>query len=803
MESKRTMRNRAARIAATASMAGILGISPAPEPPPTRADLEDVPALHGDRASERIRAAVEAESARLRAVLDARESGRDWSELLERKRTLDAALAPIHLLLDAAEWQQEVDPAGSGPDLLRALRIEWREGPVTAAWSSPDAPAMVRRSLATWLPPGGRVVMDARTCSERWVRGDAPVALAWTLAAEPSPAGTQVHARCNWRAPIAEPARIDFPLGGDGFDLWVDRAGARYRDDRGQVHAERWEGRPVFNNPPELYAAFDALRTVAALDRPVRHGASTAPARGGNPETAAGRDEADRAARGRTCVRRRTISAGDGRVLRTEEWRWDGARLRSVIIDQHPLRLLHHAEQAAVLVTEVAGEELSRTEHRPSSEIMHLVGGVRIELRFRDADPERDVVHGDPASATVPDRIEVASDAVLQAWTEFGAVRVGSEAGGGGRESSAGTDDSVLCRQVAQRIADAIEARSGAGLQLGIHALAEAHHALGIPRLQRLCEWELLASRVHGAGMASEADQLVVARLMAEHAEEAGATVRRALERGDRGFGARVAAIAGIELPSMPSGPGGGVGTERPVRRTDACDPAALGVAARTVFEAIAPEVRALVPDDGRARELTDALCGALAAEGPGIERHGAEQAPRLRADARAVLAPSGWNGSAESFARLACRAASVPAPDPARVESARRTWDACADAVLRAARRAVAPHRTGDAWPALEAAMSEAASELRARRALVGNAFVPELDGSRADANPDLEACERRAHSALHATCEHEAERLQAVQRSLGGPLAEARAEAVRRRVVRAAVEAAEAGAFGHGDSR
>lgn len=98
---------------------------------------------------------------------------------------------------------------------------------------------------------------------------------------------------------------------------------------------------------------------------------------------------------------------------------------------------------------------------------------------------------------------------------------------------------------------------------------------------------------------------------------------------------------------------------------------------------------------------------------------------------------------------------------------------------------------------------MSEAASELRARRALVGNAFVPELDGSRADANPDLEACERRAHSALHATCEHEAERLQAVQRSLGGPLAEARAEAVRRRVVRAAVEAAEAGAFGHGDSR
>ena len=54
-----------------------------------------------ESAMERLRAAVDGEAARLRASLDDAEATRDWADFLERKCTVDAAFAPLHLLFDA------------------------------------------------------------------------------------------------------------------------------------------------------------------------------------------------------------------------------------------------------------------------------------------------------------------------------------------------------------------------------------------------------------------------------------------------------------------------------------------------------------------------------------------------------------------------------------------------------------------------------------------------------------------------------------------------------------------------------
>ncbi len=132
-----------------------------------------------ESAMERLRAAVDGEAARLRASLDDAEATRDWTEFLERKCTVDAAFAPLHLLLDAMEWQVP----GASNDLLRAMRTEWRDAPVTVQWSHPDGDARARQSLSAWVPPpdGGQAVrVEFRTGSEAWVAGEAPTSHQWT-----------------------------------------------------------------------------------------------------------------------------------------------------------------------------------------------------------------------------------------------------------------------------------------------------------------------------------------------------------------------------------------------------------------------------------------------------------------------------------------------------------------------------------------------------------------------------------------------------------------------------------------------
>ena len=163
-----------------------------------------------DSAMERLRAAVDGEAARLRASLDDAEATRDWAEFLERKCTVDAAFAPLHLLLDAMEWQVP----GASNDLLRAMRTEWRDAPVAVQWSHPDGDARARHSLAAWVPApdGGQAVrVEFRTGSEAWVAGDAPPTIQWTAEGcwltDTPPSTHAAGGGSRWQSPCASISR--------------------------------------------------------------------------------------------------------------------------------------------------------------------------------------------------------------------------------------------------------------------------------------------------------------------------------------------------------------------------------------------------------------------------------------------------------------------------------------------------------------------------------------------------------------------------------------------------------------------
>ena len=771
------------------------------------------PAIAEDSAMERLRAAVDGEAARLRASLDAAEETRDWSEFLQRKCTVDSALAPLHLLLDAMELQV----AGASNDLVRSMRTEWRDAPVTAQWSHADGDALARRSIAAWAPApdGGQAVrIEFRTGSEPWVAGDAPPTIQWTadgcwLDGHPS-----IHARCWWRLPVAEPVRFDFPLSADGFDLWWDHAGARLQDDRGNAHAERWRADSIFNNPPELYAAFDALRVVVAGDRRTEMAGDVATAvhetlraPGGDPDP-------------QTTLRIRTVRTSEGRLLRTERWHWHGLELRSVVIDQEPVRLRHHAEQGVEIVTELDGQESGRSPHRAESEVVQFPNGARIAIAFRAADPRRDRVAADAPGATVPDRWVLSIHGAMRAWAQFDAVRLGSadlpDTWAAERAVSL-RSQGELHRSAADRVARAIDLRSQPELHAAQDVLAAA---LAAARAEPTCaaiEWELLAARLLDASLDAECDALLAARwLPAAGIEGAAAAVERRAHAGGAVLADRMARIAGVTVPpgNANSGPSATADSERASAETaetatsaglPACDPTILPDGARRVHDAVRAAVMTAVPDAAERAPLLASLCAGCAAASSSLEAVDDVRAAALGADARAALACGQWPGAsgdgsageALRFGTDVVRAALRPAADPAQVAQMRCSWDRCADMAIDALRDALreAGTATGDGETST---VAQARRTLRARRAMVGNAFVPALDAADAAAPLDMASLRARIDPAVATAVRRELRRAEVAESVLGGPLATARADAAARRMTEAAIAAA-AGAYMH----
>ncbi|MFM8784588.1 MAG: hypothetical protein ACKOFI_05430, partial [Phycisphaerales bacterium] len=254
------------------------------------------------------------------------------------------------------------------------------------------------------------------------------------------------------------------------------------------AHDERWHPQPIFNNPPDLYAVFDSLRTARAPDAPVRAEARDA-------EAAGAADISD--------VVTRTVMRPDGRVLAVERWQWDGGRLRESSFDLRPRMLRHHAERGVEIATEVEGTGLDRTPYRATSDIEDLPRGASLVLTFRDplADADR-VAVGAGAKATVPDRLEWIVGGVRRTWARFESVRALDAEVDAPREAR-------LARLVGERDAqrramaafdEALRTGADEAFDDATHALAARHEAAGLPAARRADEWWIAAARLADGG---------------------------------------------------------------------------------------------------------------------------------------------------------------------------------------------------------------------------------------------------------------------------------------------------------------
>lgn len=430
----------------------------------------------GGDAVDRLRTEVGRQAAALREELDRAEREQDWGELLAKKAAVDAILAPLHLVRDAMEAAQDPRP-GAPVDLLRSLRVEWRDAPVRSSWCDAATAERAREWLRSWTPPPGESrSYRVRVATERWVGLDAPPLADWTIDASWADGAPLLEARCECLLPAADPRRVAFPLPVDGFTIRWDGEGAAYADAGGRAHHERWDAAPLFNNPPDVYAAFDGLRLVRAAD----HAAAEAP-----------RDDFGARAGASPAVSDRLVHRADGSLVRLERWAFRDGRVEAIHVEQRPLSLVHHAPQGAEIVTEVGGAEESRAAHRPRTELP--MPAMRWSLE--SAAP------GGP-----PIRWTLWSNGQRAAHAEF--AEAPPRAGGDGPapgDAPTLAGDAGAARAMIDR---AIDTQS-APLLLDASAVLDRLHAVHrIPEPQRAADRRLLLERSTEAGMGDAAAHL-------------------------------------------------------------------------------------------------------------------------------------------------------------------------------------------------------------------------------------------------------------------------------------------------------
>ena len=753
------MRNTATR-AATAACLAAIGCMAAGDV------VSDAAA---DRAVADMRARVREEERALRASLDAAEAGRDWTELLERKRSTDGWLSPMHLVRDAMRGTH----SDAGCEPLSAWRVEWRDGSVREDWSHPDGPERVRRALDAWVPrpgSGEAVRIAATTHGERWVGCDAPATCAWTVDGSWGAQGPVVHGRCWWRFPLAERVRVDLPLAGDGMDLWWDDRGARCQDDRGAHHHESWPMRPIFCNPPTLYAAFDSLRAAAAPDARC----TMAPARGGTGAHA-------------ECVR--AVRRPDGSIVRTDRWEWDGDLLRTLRVRIGPLRLVHHAERAFRVASEVEGTAVGGSEHRPASEIEDYPHGCELLLRFRrPIDGVDSVRDGGTAWASVPDMLEILVAGEPVTRVRFEHVRIGRAEAPDAFEVAA-TDARRIEAEAHVARADAIERAiadgDAAAGDSAIATIVRRHSAAGTDAMALADELELVGDRLVAAGLHASANRTRVQRMSVA---AGGSTRPRArgvpcdMASGADGRTAEPGTTSADRAPGQPSGdPCARAGDG--VRRLSQCALDAFGAAgmagpwvscvghaicthaslhdARTLDEAVAHRIT---------RELTEAL----------------------RAGAIAAPEEVGPDGECARFAEMVSLASLQDAVDPGLRARATAAFDAACEGGRRALRAAVAEaDPVGSQHRSIEADFDRGAT---LRRAMLGNPFGgPPLPASGGIRDPFESLAAAEGDGSIRRAVEHELARCRALETSAGHAIGEARRRIAHRRVASATLDAVE----------
>ena len=805
-----------------------------------------------DDAVERLRAAVQLDALQLRMQLDQEESGRDWNALLAHKVTVDSALAPLHLIRDAMDSLANGSP---GVDLLRSFRTEWRDDAVIANWSHPDGAERARRSLAAWAPMSPRrglpaeigtaadeersvLRIEVQTGSESWVNCDAPPMIGWTIDAAWEATGAALHARSWWRIPIAEPMRIDFPLAPDGLDIWLNSTGARLRDDRGNTHAETWEPVPIFNNPPDIYAVFDALRLVGAKDYLLVNRQESSPSNNTMTAVVAAPSNAatqiDDFTAPIATLRIRTITRTDGTLLRTERWSWIGNELRSVVIDQSPVRLMHHSEQGVEIVTELEGVEASRTPHRARSEIVQFPLGARIAIAFRSADPERDRVAKDEMNATVPDRMALIVDGRCRAWATFTSVRlmaaVNSDPWCIDRDSRLLATESTHSALAAQ-FAAAISAQSIDEVQRALAAINAQHEACEATTTERAAEWELAAMHILDGGMDAACDATLIARwIPITSRDDALLAIRRWKSAGYGRFATRLALIADIsddEVAHTGTSHAGdqpgwdatdGINADDsldPLKRVSTeCDASLLHDGALVLHDAVQAEIISHVRDKFVSSAMIAELCLVCSQHSADLYEINQSRADAIASDARAVLSVAIQDGSAvsdpmEYSVRFATDTVSAALRDPLdedAISATRAGWDICAHATIAALQKACRDGATAQQSASIRSgAMTDTDAtqptpglafvaalqrELHIQRAMVGNSYCPALIAPAGILLPDASSVSRNIDRMIRSTMDSERRRVDITGALLGEHLGAARGATSQRRMVSATVK-------------
>lgn len=754
---------------AGAVVVGLLGASgtgaqaPNDAEAPIRGDLEDA-----DRRIDRFRERLESEVRSMRAALDHDHATADRGTLLERKRTVDMALSPMLLLIDAAAAAAgDRDDA----DLLRALRVEWRADAATAEWSPAAAGARARRSIGEWLDSlaaatadGSPVRAEAVTTSMRWTGCDAPLSIGWSIDATRGASGgavSELTARAWWRVPLAEQAAIDFPLDPDGLEIRWDPTGASVADDRGAWHREDWSGIPLFNNPPDLWAVHDTLRACRAADGAI----------GGVEGADRPHEASDPLRRGAPAIDERairTVRRSDGSTVRRETWCWADGALRSISIEIHPMRLVHHAPHGFRLVTEVDGHVDTGEDHRPSHELIDVPGGARLEIVF----PEQ---RGGAASTTMDTTVE---------WVDSDGVRARAVI----RPRGSGTDGLRSAMNEHRAAADAIVAgmvrEDGAAMDRAIDGILACHANRLSHQASAAAEWVLLAKALRARGLdatALRAESIAAGtgtpampRPPCIDGDDAPVTDTSAATEsmpseswsadgcGSPELPAGAAAlVAAIHLESVRSGRGGD-GLHAII--------AAVCTEARQEWSPHAGRMQGADAGDvawfsAEYREALDAGVLEWPADAPGV-------APGEEGDARRLAIDGAI------LARRIMDAVAAGPMDANRRERARRSHDAAARTVMDAL-RAMLLDGEGHAMIAID---RDAAARLFARdRALIGNPLV----GADPPGTPE-------GIAGIEAIVRAERVRIEAIERAAGPRLAAARARVAAHRILAAAGTAA-----------
>ena len=787
-------------VAMTATMALAFGTSVTIDGRANAADGEP----RGDAATTALRERIRAEAGRLRAELDAAQASESGDQLLARRATVLAALTPAFLLAEAAAAVARdgapgtrQDP-GPGPELLAAWRIEHRDGAPISRWSPGDGAARVRAALRAWAATETRAVAWAATThGARFTGADAPPTIAWSASAWGAPC--TVHARAWWHEPAGDHAAIDFPLSPDGLDLRWDPDGVRLAQDGGASHRERWAAEPAaFINPPDLYSLEDGLRCFRAADamRVAADGADV-----GDADTAG-------------AVVTHVISRPDGRRLRLERWQFDGHALRSLVIEQDAALLVHGSPFGYDIVSEVDGDVIERTPHRPTATLTAFPGGLRIALSFRRPDAARDVAPAavlDDPGASVPERavftdadgivavVEIAGVAIVDGMpAPDDAANAGHAAerllpGVGCMAASAGARAEAT--SALQRAVDLDDPTAAHGAAVTIAALQAADGVsagMAAMAFERACLRALHAGRTRAAEAIARGPWLDAWRGCDQH--EQGEAIMRIRQA----HATHALAWLGEALPAEPG---------RGVPEGTMCEASTLPTRSQALLDGVRAALRgSRGVARGMAEQAAQAVCAALAAAGGEITRddgHAASLSGAARAwlDAgRAGLDrdeddPSAREDATRAFAAHVIRAAMVGPAGAAATGTARNALLRYADA----AREVVAALGAEAGWTraAIDEEAAVARDRVRALAGLVGNPFVPEwmsVDGVAIEGTPSVRAMrdELASTPTLAAAARRERTRAAIVATVAPAELVDARQRAGRRAIARDVADAA-----------